>query len=82
MFHQDPSTRAWVTTMVKDQRLREGSQGSEYTDGSWDSNQETYLVCIYEVSDDQPYTILQAPRSSTSQDIITQVQLWLQSLLC
>ena len=42
--------------------------------GDWDSHlQQMFLVCVFNVSEDQPYTILQAPSSSTAQDIITQV---------
>ena len=42
----------------------------------WDSAEQTFLVCIHNVSADQPYTIIQAPVSSTAQDIITQVRDW------
>ena len=33
----------------------------------------TFLVCVHNVSDAQPYAILRAPVSSTAQDIIVQV---------
>ena len=34
-----------------------------------------FLVCVYNVSPDQPYTIFKAPTTSTAQDIITQVDI-------
>ena len=71
---QDPSTRAWMTTLVKEQKRREMSTSSDPANSvslEWDA-QEMYLVCIYNVSPDLPYTILRAPHSSTALDIITQ----------
>lgn len=38
----------------------------------WSQGEETYLVCVYNVSSDQPYAILKAPKNSTAQDIIAQ----------
>lgn len=32
-----------------------------------------FLVCVYNVSSDQPYTVFKAPCSSTALDVITQV---------
>lgn len=40
----------------------------------WDSEENMFLVCVYNVSPDQPYTVFKAPVSSTAQDIITQVR--------
>lgn len=40
---------------------------------SIDISEATFLVCIHNISDDQPYAILRAPVSSTAQDIIAQV---------
>jgi hypothetical protein len=41
---------------------------------AWDvADDQMFLVCVYNVSKDQPYTIFKAPVSSTAQDIITQV---------
>lgn len=44
----------------------------------------TFLVCVHNVSSDQPYAILRAPLSSTAQDIVVQVFLIvsLPSALC
>ena len=39
----------------------------------WDSQEQLFLVCVYNVSPDQDYTFLQVPVGSTSQDIVTQV---------
>lgn len=42
--------------------------------GDWECpSEQLFLVCVFNVSEDQPYTILQAPCTSTAQDIITQV---------
>ena len=81
---QDPSTRAWMTTLVKEQKRREMSTMShgggttttttDLASPDWDSHDDMYLVCVHNVSPDQPYTILRAPHSSTAQDIITQVR--------
>lgn len=35
----------------------------------------SFLVCVYNVAPDQPYTIFKAPTSSTAQDIITQAMM-------
>ena len=43
------------------------------TTGDWDRDEHMFLVCVYNVSPDQPYTIFKAPTTSTAQDIITQV---------
>nr|XP_054933838.1 1-phosphatidylinositol 4,5-bisphosphate phosphodiesterase epsilon-1-like [Dermacentor andersoni] len=69
----DPSTRAWMTTIKsssnKERRKADSGEGglTEWSDG-----EDTYLVCVYNVSADQPYAILKAPISSTAQDIIAQ----------
>lgn len=39
----------------------------------WEGEEHMFLVCVFNVSPDQPYTIFKAPVSSTAQDIITQV---------
>ncbi len=41
----------------------------------WDSHEQSFLVCVYNVSQDQDYTFLQVPMSSTSQDVVTQVSM-------
>lgn len=40
-----------------------------------DGSDKTFLVWVYNVSQDQPYTVFRALTSSTAQDIIAQVQL-------
>ncbi|XP_052770885.1 1-phosphatidylinositol 4,5-bisphosphate phosphodiesterase epsilon-1-like [Mya arenaria] len=69
----DPSSRAWVTSMLAKENRRkfEGGVGGSGS-GDWDRDEHMFLVCVYNVSPDQPYTIFKAPISSTAQDIITQ----------
>ena len=52
---------------------RGGSTTSDLSALDWEQQQNTFLVCIHNVAQDQPYSILQAPMSSAAQDIITQV---------
>ncbi|XP_022235027.1 1-phosphatidylinositol 4,5-bisphosphate phosphodiesterase epsilon-1-like [Limulus polyphemus] len=71
----DPSTRAWVTTIrssSKKERKRQETElsGDELHD--WGETEEMFLVCVYNVSPEQPYAILKAPITSTAQDIIAQ----------
>ncbi|OTF69369.1 Phosphoinositide phospholipase C-like protein [Euroglyphus maynei] len=73
----DPSTRAWMTTIRSASAHKENSHSSEKEiSGEWEDKKrdenETFLVCIYNVSKDQPYTILKSLVTSTAQDIITQ----------
>lgn len=81
----DPSTRAWMSTIrsicsrKEKQKKRRGS-GTVSLDvveslktSNWNEDEEpieTFLVCVYNVSHNQPYTILKAPTTSTTQDII------------
>ncbi|XP_053407871.1 uncharacterized protein LOC123546334 isoform X3 [Mercenaria mercenaria] len=67
----DPSSRAWVTSMLAKEQRRKCDSGNSPS-GDWDKDEHMFLVCVYNVSPDQPYTIFKAPISSTSQDIITQ----------
>lgn len=75
----DPSSRAWMSTIkaatIRKERLlsRQDSDGlDEFT--SWnDDPMDNFLVCIYNVSPDQPYAILKASVSSTANDIIQRV---------
>ena len=46
---------------------------AENNTGDWESVEQVFLVCVYNVAPDQPYTIFKAPTSSNAQDIITQV---------
>ncbi|KAG1665245.1 1-phosphatidylinositol 4,5-bisphosphate phosphodiesterase epsilon-1 [Nymphon striatum] len=74
----DPSSRAWMTTIrstaLKNKRKQMlERQSRNELENDWEDEEEMFLVCVYNVSPDQPYTILRAPVSSTAQDIITQV---------
>ncbi|KAH7981249.1 hypothetical protein HPB49_022648 [Dermacentor silvarum] len=73
---QDPSTRAWMTTIKsssnKERRKADSGASGGLTEWSDGEETQTYLVCVYNVSADQPYAILKAPISSTAQDIIAQ----------
>lgn len=78
----DPSTRAWMTTIrtaytqKEKQKRQENLNSNDELNSEWnDEPEDTFLVCIYNVSPDQPYTILKAPTSSTSQAIIAQALL-------
>ncbi|KAL3193090.1 hypothetical protein MRX96_058588 [Rhipicephalus microplus] len=64
----DPSTRAWMTTIKSSSNKEHGNAGFI----GWCDGEPAYLVCVYNVSADQPYAILKAPISSTAQDIIAQ----------
>ncbi|XP_077501808.1 uncharacterized protein LOC144112865 isoform X2 [Amblyomma americanum] len=70
----DPSTRAWMTTIKSssNKERRKAESGASGGLSEWSDGEETYLVCVYNVSADQPYAILKAPISSTAQDIIAQ----------
>ncbi len=46
----------------------------------WDSQEQSFLVCVYNVSQDQDYTFLQVAMSSTSQDVVTQVSVTSQGV--
>lgn len=71
----DPSTRAWVTTIRSSSKKEQKRRDTELTDElhDWGETEEMFLVCVYNVSPEQPYAILKAPITSTSQDIIAQV---------
>lgn len=73
--NNDPSTRAWISTFYKDQKRRQESQDGVGQDSEWveQTSNQIFIVCIHNVSDEQKYTILQAPVTSTSQDVISQV---------
>ncbi|GMT05809.1 hypothetical protein PENTCL1PPCAC_27983, partial [Pristionchus entomophagus] len=108
----DPSSRAWITTLIKtgnsaqstqqplqpvERRLEQHQKSQSSTqiharslDAEACSSQidlldtpgmqprahsmaETFLVCVHNVSEDQPYAILRASVSSTATDVIRQV---------
>ncbi|XP_076030317.1 1-phosphatidylinositol 4,5-bisphosphate phosphodiesterase epsilon-1-like isoform X2 [Oratosquilla oratoria] len=75
----DPSTRAWLTTIMstasKEKRKKATGEADSPSGGDeaqgWEE-EDNFLVCVYNVSAQIPYTILKAPASSTAQDIIAQ----------
>ncbi|CAO4384140.1 unnamed protein product [Caenorhabditis nigoni] len=106
----DPSSRAWITSiiksgtggsstsvspspLIKDGHVKSASSNQlhgrsldtdafgehlEVTEGKWlnpraRSMGDTFLVCVHNVSEDQPYAILRAGINSTAADIIRQV---------
>ena len=80
----DPSTRAWMSSVRsssnKERSKRQGqtcTKGNDDIIADWEDEpeNETFLVCIFNVSQEQPYTILKASVSSSAQDIITQALL-------
>ncbi|XP_071091113.1 1-phosphatidylinositol 4,5-bisphosphate phosphodiesterase epsilon-1-like [Haliotis cracherodii] len=68
----DPSSRAWVTTLLKDQKRKHDLESDT---NDWDSLEHMFVVCVYNVSPEQPYTVFKAPVTSTAQDIITQAMM-------
>ncbi|XP_021351592.1 uncharacterized protein LOC110449213 [Mizuhopecten yessoensis] len=69
----DPSSRAWMTTMLSIEHRRKVEESADTAD--WDSVEQVFLVCVYNVAPDQPYTIFKAPTSSSAQDIVTQAMM-------
>jgi phosphatidylinositol phospholipase C epsilon len=76
----DPTTRAWMTTIrtankerIKRQDVMNLSTCDELN-SEWneDSENDTFLVCIYNVNEDQPYTIMRSSISANSLQIISQ----------
>ncbi|CAI2356478.1 unnamed protein product [Caenorhabditis sp. 36 PRJEB53466] len=107
----DPSSRAWITSIIKsgtsgsstsvspspltkDGHVKSASSNQlhgrsldtdafgehlDVTEGKWLNPRarsmvgDTFLVCVHNVSEDQPYAILRAGVNSTAADIIRQV---------
>ncbi|XP_055309016.1 1-phosphatidylinositol 4,5-bisphosphate phosphodiesterase epsilon-1-like, partial [Sitodiplosis mosellana] len=76
----DPSSRAWLTSIrsVSERRAmftngeeNTSNSASNETPTSWDDD-DTFLVCVYNVSPDIPYAILKAPINATAQDVLAQ----------
>lgn len=73
----DPSSRAWLTSIrsVSERRstlaVAADNTGNDGTTSSWDDD-DTFLVCIYNVSPDIPYAILKVPMNATAQDVLAQ----------
>ncbi|XP_058826169.1 1-phosphatidylinositol 4,5-bisphosphate phosphodiesterase epsilon-1-like [Topomyia yanbarensis] len=86
----DPSSRAWVTSIRRTTEARRASIatttcGSETTSGQEPGttaddplaleNVDNFLVCVFNVSHDIPYAILRVPMKSTAQDVLAQALL-------
>uniref|UniRef100_A0A915IWF8 Ras-associating domain-containing protein n=1 Tax=Romanomermis culicivorax TaxID=13658 RepID=A0A915IWF8_ROMCU len=54
----DPSSRAWITTIIKSGKEKNRKAEQKVSN---DMAESTFLVCIHNISDDQPYAILRAP---------------------
>ncbi|XP_014229016.1 1-phosphatidylinositol 4,5-bisphosphate phosphodiesterase epsilon-1-like [Trichogramma pretiosum] len=71
----DPSSRAWLSsirsTATCRSKLSENGSGSEQSSHIW-AEADTFLVCVYNVSPQIPYTILRLPVTSASQDVVAQ----------
>ncbi|KRY12055.1 1-phosphatidylinositol 4,5-bisphosphate phosphodiesterase epsilon-1 [Trichinella patagoniensis] len=65
----DPSSRAWMTTMIKSSKEMLPNQSAHVSETS----ETTFLVCVHNVSGDQAYAILRASVKSAAKDIIKQV---------
>lgn len=57
----DPSSRAWISSLQSANKSH-----------SWDEI-PTFLVCIYNVSEERSYVILKVPTTATAQDILAVV---------
>ncbi|XP_064077346.1 1-phosphatidylinositol 4,5-bisphosphate phosphodiesterase epsilon-1-like isoform X2 [Macrobrachium nipponense] len=71
----DPSTRAWLTTIMSTaskEKKKKSNEGEVNEEAKGWEEEDTFLVCVYNVSAQIPYTILKAPTSSTAQDILAQ----------
>ncbi|XP_003369599.1 putative 1-phosphatidylinositol-4,5-bisphosphate phosphodiesterase epsilon-1 [Trichinella spiralis] len=64
----DPSSRAWMTTMIKSSKEMLPNQSPHVSETS----ETTFLVCVHNVSGDQAYAILRASVKSAAKDIIKQ----------
>ncbi|XP_055588696.1 1-phosphatidylinositol 4,5-bisphosphate phosphodiesterase epsilon-1-like [Uranotaenia lowii] len=86
----DPSSRAWVTSIRRSADARRASiattTGGGETAGDKEpgtaaddplalENVDNFLVCVYNVSHDIPYAILRVPIKSTAQDVLAQALL-------
>ncbi|KAG7167929.1 1-phosphatidylinositol 45-bisphosphate phosphodiesterase epsilon-1-like [Homarus americanus] len=71
----DPSTRAWLTTIMSTaskEKKKKNVEGELNEEAKGWEEEDNFLVCVYNVSSQIPYTILKAPTSSTAQDILAQ----------
>ncbi|KFD72382.1 hypothetical protein M514_01694 [Trichuris suis] len=65
----DPSSRAWMNTIIRSSKEKLPKQSCKASERS----EITFLVCVHNVSEDQDYAILRVPVNSTANDIINQV---------
>ncbi|KAK9721921.1 Ras association (RalGDS/AF-6) domain [Popillia japonica] len=63
----DPSSRAWSVA----NREREARKSDGAPSNAWEEN-DTFLVCIYNVSPEIPYAILKVPLNACAQDVLAQ----------
>lgn len=63
---EDPSSRAWLISLQTRNKILDRSIDS------WDDIR-SFLVCVYNVSDERSYVIIKVPTGSTAQDILAQV---------
>ncbi|KAF5272994.1 hypothetical protein FQA39_LY07643 [Lamprigera yunnana] len=68
----DPSSRAWLSSIRSvANREKEARKSDGAPSNAWEEN-DTFLVCIYNVSPEIPYCILKVPLNACSQDVIAQ----------
>lgn len=71
----DPSSRAWLSSIRSvANREREARKSDGGPCNAWEEN-DTFLVCIYNVSPEIPYAILKVPLNACSQDVLAQALL-------
>lgn len=71
----DPSSRAWLSSIRSvANREREARKSDGAPCNAWEEN-DTFLVCIYNVSPEIPYAILKVPLNACSQDVLAQALL-------
>ncbi|KAL3280169.1 hypothetical protein HHI36_017669 [Cryptolaemus montrouzieri] len=68
----DPSSRAWLSSIRSvANREREARKSDGAPMNAWEEN-DTFLVCIYNVSPEIPYAILKVPLNACAQDVLAQ----------
>lgn len=68
----DPSSRAWLSSIRSvANREREARKSDGAPSNAWEEN-DTFLVCIYNVSPEIPYAILKVPLNACAQDVLAQ----------
>lgn len=71
----DPSSRAWLSSIRSvANREREARKSDGAPSNAWEEN-DTFLVCIYNVSPEIPYAILKVPLNACAQDVLAQALL-------